>query len=190
MSTLDYTDIRAGVYFKMDGAIYEAVDSVYSKKSRQKGSNQVRMKNLSTGAVVTKTLHASDRLEDVDIVKENYIFVYARGNDIVVHPEGNESQRTTLSGVAIENINLIPAGTRVVAMLSDEEVIAVRPPIKVDVVVKEAPPAVRGNTAQGGSKRVVIETGATVNAPLFIADGDVIRVNTETREYVERVSKK
>jgi elongation factor P len=62
-------------------------------------------------------------------------------------------------------------------------------PIKVDLKVTEAPPAVKGNTAQGGSKEITLETGATINAPLFINEGDIVRINTELGAYVERVDK-
>src|SRR5581483_12225164 len=76
------------------------------------------------------------------------------------------------------------------ANLFNDEIISVNIPIKVELVVKEAPPAVRGNTAQGGSKQIVLETGATINAPLFVNEGDIVRVNTQEGVYVERVDKK
>ena len=186
---LDYTDIKSGVYFKMNGEVYEAISSVYSKKSRQKGSNQVRMKNLATGSVVSKTLRTSDKIEDVFITKRSYIFVYARGDEIVVHPEGDKSTRETLKDITIENIDLLASGVKVTALFCDEKLLTMQLPIKVDLVITDAPPAVRGNTTQGGNKKVTTETGATITVPLFIGEGDVIRVNTETREYVERVSK-
>jgi elongation factor P len=75
-------------------------------------------------------------------------------------------------------------------MSFEDRIIDIRLPIKVDLAVKEAAPAVRGNTVQGGSKQVVLETGATINTPMFINEGDLIRVNTETGEYTERVDKK
>jgi elongation factor P len=80
--------------------------------------------------------------------------------------------------------------TVVDALIFDEKIIALKMPIKVELVVKEAPPAVRGNTAQGGTKQIVLETGATVNAPLFVNEGDIVRINTELGAYVERVDKK
>ena len=76
------------------------------------------------------------------------------------------------------------------AQVFDERIIAVRVPIKVELLVKEAPPAVKGNTAQGGTKQITLETGATINAPLFINEGDLVRVNTDLGQYVERVDKK
>ena len=77
----------------------------------------------------------------------------------------------------------------VVALIFNEKIFAVRLPIKMEYVVTEAPPAIKGNTAQGGTKVVVIESGAKVNVPMFISEGDIIRVNTQTGEYGERVEK-
>jgi elongation factor P len=76
------------------------------------------------------------------------------------------------------------------ALVFDEKIIGVKVPIKMDLVVKEAPPAVKGNTAQGGTKTITLETGATVQAPLFVNEGDIVRINTVEGIYVERVDKK
>ena len=190
MATLDYTDIQPGTYFKMNGTIYEAVESTFSKKSRQKGANQVRIKNLSTGAVTAKTLHASDKFEAVFLTKENYIFVYLRNEEAIIHPEDKPSERITISATSTDGIHLIPSGTKVTALKEDDDIITLQLPIKVDLTVTEAPPSIRGNTAQGGNKKVTVETGAIIDTPLFIETGDRIRINTTTGEYVERVSKK
>ncbi|MCH7756719.1 hypothetical protein IIC45_01385 [Patescibacteria group bacterium] len=80
--------------------------------------------------------------------------------------------------------------TLVEALMFNGQVIGIRPPPKVDLAVTEAPPSIRGNTAQGGNKQVTLETGAVVSVPLFIEQGDIIRVNTETGQYSERVGKK
>ena len=190
MATLDYTDIQPGTYFKMNGAIYEAVESTFSKKSRQKGANQVRIKNLQTGAVTAKTLHASDKFEAVFLTKENYIFVYLRNEEAIIHPEDKPSERITISATSTDSIHLIPSGTKVTALKEDDDIITLQLPIKVDLTVTEAPPSIRGNTAQGGNKKVTVETGAIIDTPLFIETSDRIRINTTTGEYVERVSKK
>lgn len=189
MTLLDYTDIQPRVFFRTDGSVYEVLESTFSKKSRQKGSNRVRIKNLITGAVVSKTLRPSDVFEQVFLSKERYVFVYVRNDDLVVHPEGNPSDRITLPLGSLSGIHLIPSGTVVTALLDGSTIVTLRLPIKVEVLVSDSPPSIRGNTTQGGSKQVTVETGATVVVPLFIETGDRIRVNTTTGEYVERVSK-
>ena len=189
MATLDYTDIQPGTYFKMNGGIYETVESTFSKKSRQKGANQVRIKNLRTGAVTAKTLRSSDKFEAVSPTKENYIFVYLRNEEVIIHPEGKPSERITIPAAPANSIHLIPSGTKVTALEEDGTIITLQLPIKVDLTVTEAPPSIRGNTTQGGSKKVTVETGAIIDTPLFIETGDRIRINTTTGEYVERVEK-
>ena len=88
-----------------------------------------------------------------------------------------------------DQIKFVKEQSDVTALVWNDEIIGIQTPIKVELKVTEAPPAVKGNTAQGGSKQVVLETGAVINTPLFINEGDIVRVNTETGEYVERVSK-
>ena len=189
MAKLQYTDLTSGVYFNMQGEVYEVIDSTFSKKSRQQGSNQVRIRRLDTGAVTSKTLHSSDVFESVDIEKERFVFIYARGDEAWFHKEGNPKERIHIPAQSIPNVELLPEKITVTALVENERILTVRPPIKVDVVVKEAPPNVRGNTAQGGNKHVVVGNGFTISAPLFIETGDVIRVNTETGEYDSRVQK-
>ncbi|MCY4577010.1 MAG: elongation factor P [Candidatus Kaiserbacteria bacterium] len=189
MAPLDYTDIQPGTYCKMDGAILEVIAATFSKKSRQKGSNQVRMKNLSTGAVITKTLHASDKIEEVILEKREYQFVYARNDEAVIHPKDTPSERITIPIETVQNIHLIPSGATVTALQEGDTIVTLQPPIKVDLTVTEAPPSIRGNTTQGGTKKVTVETGASITTPLFIEAGDRIRVKTATGEYTERVAK-
>ena len=189
MATLSYTDIQPGVFFRMDGVVYETVDASFSKKSRQKGANQVRIRNIANSSVIAKTLHASDTPEAVDIEKKPFVFIYVRGDDLVLHPEGKPSERITVPFGRLTGTDLIPTNTAVAAFVEDDTILTVRFPIKTELRVKEAPPTVRGNTAQGGTKKVTLETGAVLDTPLFIETGDVVRVNTETGEYVERVSK-
>ena len=74
-------------------------------------------------------------------------------------------------------------------MRYDDEIIGIKLPVKLDLKVTDAPPAVKGNTAQGGTKQVTVETGAIINAPMFINEGDILRINTDTGQYVERVEK-
>ena len=186
MTSLDYTDIQQGVFFKLDGTVYETISSVFSKKSRQKGSNQVRIKNVTTGALLTKTLRTSDTLESVTPKKEDYVFVYVRGNEAVIHPVGEPSKRISVDADLLPSSTLLPAGTPVTALVEDETILTLMPPIKIALRVTEAAPGVRGNTAQGGTKRVTVETGASIATPLFIEVGDCIRVNLTTGAYVER----
>ena len=103
---------------------------------------------------------------------------------------GNSKNRFSLGAEEIgDSARFLKSNLEVLAIKFSEKVIAIELPIKVDYKVAETPPSLRGNTAQGGTKTVVIETGAKIAAPLFINEGDVVRVNTATGEYAERVEK-
>ena len=115
-------------------------------------------------------------------------FIYARNHGYWFHEVGNPSNRFSISEETIgDQGRFLKPQMTVRAIKFDGRIINVEIPIKVEYKVTEAPPNVRGNTAQGGTKQVVIETGAKISTPMFVETGDVIRVNTETGEYVERV---
>ena len=189
MANIDYRNIKQGVYINMEGKIYLVLDSVYSKKSRQLGSNQTKLKEVSTGKVTDKTFHASDQVREADIHKTSYIFIYSKGEEVWLHEVDDKSKRFSIPTSLVKGIEFMKQNSKVTAVLNDENILSIYPDIKVDLVVKESPPSIKGNTAQGGSKKILLETGTYVSAPLFINTGDVVTVNTETGEYVSRSEK-
>lgn len=184
--SLTYTDLKPGVFFRMHGTLYETLQVTVSKKSRQKGSATVRLRRVDTGSTLTKTIHPSDTLEEVLLDKEEYVFVYQKNNEAVIHPAGAPNQRITVPIGDAEAYQFIPSNQKIIALLEGDTIVTITVPIKVIVTVTEAPPSIRGNTTQGGSKKVAIETGATVTAPLFIETGDRIVVKPADGLYVER----
>ena len=189
MPKIDYADIRAGVYVSMNGAVFEVLENTFSKKSRQQGSNQVRMRNLSSQSVISKTFHASDKLEAVEVEKQTVTFLYERNGEAIVHAEGNPGKRFSIPKDKVSACEYIKQGENITVKKSGDIVLSASPPIKVVLKVTESPPSVKGNTAQSGSKRITLETGAIINAPLFINEGDLVVINTTTGEYVERAEK-
>jgi elongation factor P len=137
---------------------------------------------------------ASDNFEEAEIERKPAMFIYAKpgrapgdGQEYWFHEEGNPKARFSLVAELVgDQGQFLKPNTKVSTWIFNEKVIKVDIPIKMDFKVMEAPPAIRGNTAQGGTKSVTIEGGAKVNAPLFINEGDMIRINTQTGEYVER----
>jgi elongation factor P len=115
-------------------------------------------------------------------------FIYEAKGEYWFHEDGNPSKRFALKEEQIGyGSQFLKKDAIAKAMVFDEKIIGLKMPVKVELKVTEAPPNMRGNTAQGGNKVVKVETGATVNAPLFIDEGDTIVVNTENGEYVSRV---
>jgi elongation factor P len=141
-----------------------------------------------TGKILDRNFQASDFFEEAEIERKNAIFIYESKGQYWFHEEGNPKNRFPL-GVDIvgEQGKFLKPNTKVQTMVFEDKVIKVDIPIKMEFKVIEAPPAIRGNTAQGGTKQVTIEGGAKVNVPLFVNEGEAIRINTQTGEYVERV---
>ncbi len=184
---LSYTAIKPGVFFSYRDSVYECVEAVFSKKSRQQGSNTVRMKNVTTGAVITKTLHSSDSFNQVAVEKCSLVYVYSHRGVSWFHHTNTPATRLKVSTATIAGISFVPDKTTVTGIFSGETLLAIQVPIKTAVLVRDAPPSLRGNTTQGGSKQVVLETGAVVATPLFVRSGDTVQINTETGKYVGRV---
>ncbi len=188
---LNYNDITVRKYIILDNEPYEVISSRTTKKSRQKASNQAKLKSLITGKVVEKAFHQSDSVEEAEIDRKKVIYLYTNKDEVWFHPEGVPKDRFTLDEDSLGDVlKFLKENTTVDALTFGGKVIGITLPTKMDFVVKEAPPSIRGNTSQGGNKPVVLETSAIVVTPLFINEGDVIKINTETGEYVERVTKK
>ena len=152
---------------------------------------QTKLKNLITGASISRNFKQADRFLEAEIQKEDVVFLYANRGEYWFHEKSDKSKRFSLNeDQAGEQKEFLKPQMTVEAQRYKESVVRIVLPIKMEYIVKEAPPAIRGNTADGGSKTVTLETGAQVQTPLFIEEGDIVRVNTEKGEYVERVSKK
>lgn len=174
----------------MDGDPYLVLSSNIAKKDRQKASNNVRMKNLRTGNVIERTLHQSDVLQDADISKRDVKYLYENRGEFWFCEPNNPSARFNLAADVVGELNKFVNGNSIVeALVFDDVIMSINIPIKVELKVKEAPDAVKGNTSSGATKEVVLETGLKIQVPQFINKGDVIAVNTEDVVYSERISK-
>jgi elongation factor P len=148
------------------------------------------MRNLITGKILDRNWQASDYFEEAEVVKDEATFIYAHRDDYWFHWGSDPKNRFSLSAEVLgDQRQFLKAGIKVSALKFKDKIIKIALPIKMDFKVTEAPPAIRGNTAQGGNKVVEIEGGAKITAPLFIETDDIIKINTETGQYVERVEK-
>lgn len=188
MAILQYNEIKERKYIISDGEPYEVISSHVSRKQARKPVNQTKLKHLISGRVIEKTYHSSDKAEEADLDKSKIIYIYNKGEEYWFHTEGDKSDRFPLSkDVVGPQIQYFKSGDELEAIVFNEEIIGIKYPIKVDLKVTEAMPAVKGNTAQGASKFVKVESGASISVPMFITDKDTIRINTETGEYTDRL---
>ena len=187
---LSYTDLTPGTQFIMDGEPYEVVDYAFVRMQKRKPSVQTKIRNLISGKVVSKTFQPSDTLKEADIERETIKFIYANRGEYFFQKPDNPRDRFNLSeSILGDSAKFLKPNLDVTAYKFKDKIITIKVPVKVDYIVKEAAPGFKGNTAQGGTKSVTLEGGLTMNVPLFIEEGDVIKINTETSEYTERVSK-
>lgn len=188
---LEYNEITLRKYILIDGEPYEVLDSHVFRKQQRKPVNQVKLKNLISGSIKETTFHVSEKAEEAELSKRQIKFLYSNKGEFWFSEVNDPSKRFKLEESMVGMASkFMKANSLIDALIFDERIIGVSLPIKVDLKVTEAADAVRGDTARGGSKQVTLETGAILNVPLFVNEGDVIKINTETGEYVERLGGK
>jgi len=191
---LSYNEIKPKKFILLDSEPYEVLSSHVFRKQQRKPVNQTKLRHLTTGKVKEYSFHQSESVEEADINTKEVIYIFHKPN----RQKGTEeywfanpndpSERFEINSETMGGTrNYLKENAIVTALTLNDEIINVSVPIKVNLLVKEAPPNIRGNTSQGGIKPVTLETGAIVNTPLFVEAGDVIEINTETGEYVRRV---
>ncbi|KKW11570.1 MAG: Elongation factor P [Candidatus Jorgensenbacteria bacterium GW2011_GWB1_49_9] len=187
---LSYNELTKGTLFILEGAPYEVLEMNFLRMQQRKATVNTKIRNLITGKVLDRNWQGSDSFEEAEIERKNSKFLYANRGEYWFCDEKNAADRFSLSEEVIgDPAKFLKPNTPVIATIFKDKVIKVTMPIKMDFKVIEAPPSIKGNTAQGGNKVITLEGGATINAPLFINEGDMVKVNTETGEYVERADK-
>jgi len=188
MTMLDYSEIVLRKYIVLDGEPWEVLDSHVFRKQQRKPVNACKLKNLITGKVTERSFHVSEKVEEAEIESRDVKYLYNNRGEFWFCEANDPSKRFEIeeSFIGIQS-KFIRKDSIVQALSFNDKVIGMKIPTKIELKVIEAHPAVKGNTAQGGTKVVKLETGAEINVPMFIKEGEMIRVNSETGEYAERV---
>ena len=185
---LSYFDLRKGIKFILDGQPYEVLEFQQIYKAQDMVVARTKIRNLITGKVLEKTFHQGETFEEAEIEKIEVKFLYSHRGKLGFCEAQNPAKRFELSEEKIgPSAKFLKPNQILTGIKFQEKIINVVLPIKVQLKVIEAPPGIKGDRSQAGTKPVVLETGAVVNAPLFIESGDIIEINTETGEYVKRV---
>ena len=183
---LNLSDIKTGKTLTINNEPYLVIFHQHSKMGRAGAVLRTKLRNLKNGAVMEKTFQGSDKIEEAEIAKSKAQFLYREGDNYFFMDNSSYEQFSLPKSVLGDFTNYLIESTEVTVLVYDTTPINIELPVKMDFKVVEAPPAIKGNTADGGSKLVTLETGIQVNTPLFVKQGDVIRINTETGEYSER----
>jgi elongation factor P len=183
---LSLSDIKTGKTISLNNEPYLVIFHQHSKMGRAGAVLRTKIRNLKTGSVMEKTFQGADKIEEAEISKSKAQFLYQEDDNYFFMDNGSYEQFSLPRSVLGNLTNFLLEGTEVTFLAYNTIPINIELPVKMDFKVVEAPPAIKGNTADGGSKQVTLETGIKVNTPLFVKVGDTIRINTETGEYVER----
>ncbi len=190
---LEYSEIREKKIIIYNDEPCEVVESHVARTQQRKPQNQVKLKSLISGKTISATFHVSESADEADIEKRDVTFLYENRDEYWFCDPKDKSNRFKLDVALVgDAAKFLKQNGNVTALVwtsedDEEKIIKITLPIKMNFKVKEAPPAVRGDTSKGGNKIITLENGTTLNTPMFINEGDVISVNTETGEYVERV---
>ena len=179
---LQYNEVKERKYIVFNNEPYEVISSHVFRKQQRKPVNQVKMRNLITGKMAENSFHSTEKVEEADISKKTIVYLFHKFN---------KQQNTDEYWFKEENkpqAQFMKTNEPITALVYNDQIVGVTLPVKVDLKVTEAVPAVAGNTAQGATKQVTLETGASITVPLFVKQGDVLTVNTSTGEYVNRAN--
>lgn len=192
---LDYNEVVPRKFIIHDDEPYEVLTSHVFRKQMRKPVNATKLRNLLSGRVVEVSFQATEKVDEADMKKSPVKFIYEAKGEYWFHPDNKPQERFTISADTLgDQTKWLKNNSVYDAVIftnddDEERIIGLSFPVKLDLKVTEADPAVKGNTAQGATKTVKLETGAEINVPLFINEGDIVRINTNTGDYVERVEK-
>jgi len=187
MSKVDTSDIRNGLNIDIDGELYEIKEFQHVKPGKGGAFIRTKLKGVVNEKTINKTFRSGAKLEAIRVEEHPYQFLYAEGNlYYFMHEETYE--QIPLEEKKVRRPDFIKNNETVSLMIDveNEEYLYAEPPDQVELTVEHTVPGIKGDTAQGGTKEATLETGAEIQVPLFINEGDVIKVDTHTSEYLER----
>lgn len=184
---IDVNNLRKGVIFEYDNALYRVMEYTHHKPGRGNAIIRLKMRNIRTGSTIEKTFNSGDRVQDVRLDYHNVQYLYNDG-DLFYFMDAETFEQPAVSRELVgDSAGFLKEGTEVKLTFYQSEALDIELPTTVDLKVVQAEVAVRGDTATGVTKRVTVETGQGVDVPNFVKEGDVIRIDTRTGTYVTRV---
>lgn len=179
-------DFRNGVTIELEGNIYQIIEFQHVKPGKGAAFVRTKLKNIKSGGVVEKTFRPTEKFENAHIDRKGYTYLYADDFYHFMDPETFE-QLDLGADVIGDSMKFVKENEEVKLISHNGEVFSVEPPINVELLVTECEPGVKGDTATGATKPCTVETGAQVMVPLFVNEGDTLKIDTRTGEYLSRV---
>jgi len=187
---IDTSDFRNGLSIILEGEIYTILEFQHVKPGKGGAFVRTRLKNVRTGAVLDRTFRAGERMEQAVLERKPMAYLYSAGDEYYFMDNEDYDQITlTREQLGDNTLKYLKENIEVSVLMHEGRVIGVDPPLFVELAVLDTDPGVRGDTAAGGSKPATLETGAVIQVPFFVNIGDIVRVDTRSDTYLERVNK-
>ncbi|MCD7878457.1 MAG: elongation factor P [Candidatus Gastranaerophilales bacterium] len=184
---ISVNDLKTGLTLDIDGGLWNVVEFMHVKPGKGAAFVRTKLKNAETGNVIEKTFRAGEKVAKATLDKRDMQYLYKEGNDFVMMDLESYEQITVPADRIGDGVKYLKENMNVAILFHGTNIIGIDIPNFVELEVIDTPPAEKGNTAQGGTKPATLETGAVVNVPFFVTTGTVIRVDTRTNEYLDRV---
>ena len=183
---ISVNDLKTGLTLELDNGLWSVVEFLHVKPGKGAAFVRSKLKNVETGQVVEKTFRAGEKVAKAMLDRREMQYLYKEGNEYVMMDNESYEQLQITADQIGDGIKYLKENMVVQVLMHDARIIGIDLPSHVVLEVVDTPPAEKGNTAQGGTKPATLETGAVVNVPFFISNGDQIRVDTRTNEYLDR----
>ena len=181
------SDFKNGLIINHKNNLWKIVEFLHVKPGKGSAFVRSKLKNIRTGQVVEETFRAGEKIETVRVEARNYNYLYSENTNYIFMDQETYEQ-VTLTETQVEDVlDFLLENTITTIAFNGDEPIEVRIPQHMNMTIKDTDPGEKGNTAQGGSKPAKLETDLTIQVPLFIQIGDVIRIDTKEKRYIERV---
>ncbi len=181
-------ELRVGATIDLGGTPYLVLKSDFMKTAQRRPVMRTKLRSLSDGSVLEKTFKQGDKVEQADMSRRQAQYLYKENDQFHFMDQDSYEQFSINEAVLGASSTFLQEGGNVTILNYEDNPINVEFPAKVELKVTDAPPGVKGDTAQGGVKEVTLENGLKVSAPLFIKVGDIVRINTSTGKYSERAT--
>ncbi len=190
MVTVDTSDFRNGLNIKVDNEIYTVIWFQHHKPGKGGAVMRTKMKNVRSGVIIERTFKAGEKFESVEIERRKKQYMYSTGENIVFMDMETYEEVHIPKKQLGEDIRFLKENIEVEGLYIGEEFLGIELPTFVELEVTHTEPGIRGDTVSNVMKPAIVETGTEVEVPLFVDVGDVVKIDTRTGEYVERVGKK
>ncbi len=184
---ISVNDLKTGLTLDLDNGLWSVIDFLHVKPGKGAAFVRTKLKNVESGQVIEKTFRAGEKVARAMLDRRDMQYLYKEGADYVMMDTSTYEQLSLSEDKIGDGLRYLKENMNLSILLHGNNIIGVDIPCHVELEVVDTPPNDKGNTSSGGTKPATTETGAIVNVPFFVVNGDRIRVDTRTNEYLDRV---